>query len=107
MSWIEQWRRRHAAEDQDQGTDQDHGGEEMTLTFRVPDTDFDGVAVEIAVHWVLARLRERPSPGNDASGKTAYSVLRTVHARYMQAIGHPDWELPDVETALTREDVLP
>lgn len=67
--------------------------DETTLTFRVPETDFDGVTVEVGLIAVAEAMQARPgverglTPSPYGALGAAYRVLRTVHCRYLDAVG--------------------
>lgn len=76
--------------------------EQLTLTFKVPDQDFDGISLELALGWVRLHLAAHPYPQDDTAGKAAYSILRTIQAEYNRAIGHPEWIVPTVDEVTGR-----
>ena len=69
---------------------------EITLTFKVP-TEFDAMTTEVAGKWVSKQLRAMPTYSDDVlAAQATYSLLQLIHNRYMDAIGHPEWRLPDL-----------
>ena len=68
--------------------------EEITLTFQVPETDFDGISLEMALHWITRHLELKPA--DDTGAKAAHQILKQIHDQYMDAIGKPDWKIPAI-----------
>lgn len=66
---------------------------EVELKFLVPETDFDGISVEVGLMAVAEAMQERPAvergfaPSPYSALSSAYQVLRTIHCRYLDTIG--------------------
>jgi hypothetical protein len=68
----------------------------VQLVFNCPETDFNGIQTEVALKWLEDKVTTAPYGGIDPGLMCAYRVLFTVHNRYMDAIGHPEWKRPNV-----------
>lgn len=72
--------------------------EELSLTFRVPNTDFDFIRVELGIKAIEEELSKVCAPGFEfRSLYCAYQVLWTVLDRYADAVGSPDFKRPFIE----------
>jgi hypothetical protein len=69
--------------------------EELTLTFTVPETDFDGVSLELALIELEERV-QRPEERDNIRLRAAYNILHKVHERYIDTLGKPEWHRPHV-----------
>lgn len=69
--------------------------QELTLSFRVPETDFDLVSLEIALGELEQRF-QRYEERNNQGLVAAYQILHTLHTRYVTEIGKPEWRKPNV-----------
>lgn len=70
--------------------------EEITLTFHVPETDFDAVVLDVALNWIQQQLAQIDYPLDRAGGLAAYKILNKIHAQYMDKLGEPGWKRPDL-----------
>ena len=66
--------------------------EQIELTFRVPDQDFDAISLDTAMMWIASQLGKCRYPSEEHGGRAAYRILHTIHSAYMDAIGHPEWK---------------
>jgi hypothetical protein len=69
----------------------------FTLTFHVPEIDFDAGDLDVALDWIVEQLKHIDYPLDRAGGFAAYRVLNTIHSQYMDALGEPNWKRPSLE----------
>jgi len=80
--------------------------DELALTFLVPETDFSGLDVELALIWLeeqLAKELERhpmsrfEAPSEYSAIGAAYRIMKRIHDKYCDAVGRPEWKRQEVE----------
>lgn len=70
--------------------------EEITLTFHVPETDFDCGDLDVALDWIQEKLAHIDNQLDRAGGLAAHRVLNKIHAQYVEKLGEPGWKRPDL-----------
>ncbi|AFZ66047.1 hypothetical protein [Deinococcus peraridilitoris] len=64
---------------------------ELTLTLKVPETDFDGVDLTLALQFIIDAKQHFDRYGGSESTRyglwSSYKVLHRVMARYAEALG--------------------
>jgi hypothetical protein len=73
--------------------------EEITLTFKGPETDFDMAQVEAALHWLAEKYTKNTrydwtGQSDEAAMRSIYALLLTIQHQYAEKLGQPDWKLP-------------
>jgi hypothetical protein len=73
--------------------------EEITLTFKVPETDFDMAQVEAALHWLAEKYTKNTrydwtGQSDEAAMRSLYALLLTIQHQYAEKLGQPDWKMP-------------
>jgi hypothetical protein len=72
---------------------------EISLTFRVPETDFDLLQIEAALSWLRAKYEKSTgydwtSQHDKAMMRSLYMLLLTLQHRYAEALEEPQWKMP-------------
>ena len=63
---------------------------ELKLTLTVPETDFDGIELQMALRWVRKMRQQQqlpPNPDWDDIGRYAEKILSVVADKYNDAVG--------------------
>ncbi len=75
--------------------DEERQTQELILTLRVPETNFNLVSLEIALAELEQRV-QRYEERNNQGLVAAYQILHALHTRYITEIGKSEWRKPNV-----------
>lgn len=76
---------------------------ELTLTFTVPDTDFDLRTVNMALHWLKGYIEQSEKPEHEFGAQDAHSVLSVLQRRYQEKIGYGSDEYTKISASIRRD----
>lgn len=72
----------------------------FTLTFNVPEIDFDAAQLDAAMLWIKAKVEQCTTQDDEIGGISAYNLLKIISDRYMDALGKPEWKMPPLTRRL-------
>jgi hypothetical protein len=66
--------------------------EELELIFKVPETDFDAIELQLGLKWAIEQ--QTKDAWNEGGAKHAVKILQLINDQYMDKLGRPQWKLP-------------